>query len=56
LVGTALTLRIDGSAEYSIVRSADGSTDRVRIDRIEAVTVRSGPARVIHHAFGAAGP
>jgi len=52
VVGTATTLETNASAEYLIVRLADDVTDRVRIDRIRRLIVRSQPSRISAHTFG----
>jgi len=53
LVGTAPTLVADSSAEYLVVGIGGEATNRVRLDRIRHLVVRSRPARFETHTFGA---
>ena len=54
VVGTAGTLRSDGEAEYLVLRTADGTSRDVRLDRIRRLEPLSRPTRVRAHAFARA--
>ena len=54
VVGTATTLRTDGTAEYLVLRAADGTSRDVRLDRIRRLEPLSRPTRVRTHAFARA--
>lgn len=49
--GLAIDIAGHAGEEYLVVQSADGESDKIRIDKIERITVVSRPCRFEEHEF-----
>lgn len=55
LSGKAIDMASDAGEEFLVVQSADGDINKIRIDKIQRLTVLSRPCRFEEHNFEVSG-
>jgi Rho-binding antiterminator len=56
VVGEAVDLAVTASEEFLVIRSENGTTERIRADQVRVLTVVSRPSRFDEHTFQTVAP